>query len=396
MAVSLCTKPVATIFVTLMLGWLMPLSAALAAPDQDPYAPLAPNAPEIERLVRDARLGKPGAEATLLVWLEEHPHAAAADRILGYGVLCDIFGARGFNAQRVAVCEARVAAGATDRGLALHQAVANVPPVRAIGSARVALTRNQWGGTSVPINVNDVTVPWLVDTGAEVSVLSQSTADRLRPRLLRRSITVGSTTSPVTGELAVLDLLRIGKAAVENVPVLILPDELLGAGAGEAIPAILGLPALNAFRRVAWLDQGSMLALGEEAPQVTNTDYGIFWHENGIGIPFETAAGVMGAHFDSGANITSLREPFLALMSPDELANVKDREFRIAGAGGVVVQRGKEFASVRLEVGGATITLLEVGLESGSDADAPRAGMDVVYPTKLFVLDFEHMTMRAE
>lgn len=388
-------KTLATVLAASVVACLTP-SAAIAASEQDPYAPLAPNRPEIERLVRDARFGEPGADAALLAWLEEHPDAGAAERILGYGVLCDIYGARSVNTQRATVCEARHAAGAPDRGLPMHQVLAKVPPVRTIGSARLALIHNRWGGTSVPVTANGETLPWFVDTGAEVTVLSRSTADKVRPRLLGQSVTVGSSTSTVSGELAVIDHLRIGEAAVENVPVLILPDKLLGVSTGEAIPAILGLPVLNAFRRIAWLDHGSTLALGEEAPPVENANHRIYWHKDGIGIPLRTAAGVMGALFDSGANVTSLREPFLALMSPDELANAEEREFRTAGAGGVLVQRGREFASVRLVVGGVPITLTKIGIEAGSEEDAARAGMDLVYAVELFVLDFEHMTMRAE
>jgi hypothetical protein len=371
-------------------------AAAGSAQAPDPYQPLAPNAPEIQRLVYNAKFGAAGADAALLAWLEGHPEAPAGERILGYGVLCDIYGARSFNVQRSRVCSARVDAGATDRGLTLHQALENEPPIRTIGSTRLAVTRNRWGGTSLPITVNGKVVPWFVDTGAEISVLSRSAADMLRPRSLGQSVIVGSSTSPVNGEIAVLDLLRIGDAAVENVPVLILPDELLGASTGEAIPAILGLPVLNAFRRMAWLDHGSTLALGEQAPAVAGAAHRIYWHEDGIGIALETEVGIRGAHFDSGANVTSLREPFLALMSPDDLVNSTEREFRIAGAGGVVVQRGREFPTVLVRVGGASITLTNVGLEAGVDKDAARVGMDLVYATKLFVLDFEHMTMRAE
>lgn len=278
----------------------------------------------------------------------------------------------------------------------MSQAIADVPPIRASGSARLELERNRWGGTSVPVTVNGVTLPWFADTGAEVTVLSSSAANKLHPRLLGRTINVGTSTAGTQGELAVVDLLRIGGATVENVPVLILPDANLGASAGEAIPAILGLPVLVAFGRVAWLDNGTILALGGKAPPVTDASHRIYWHDDGVGIPLRTAAGVMGAHFDSGANLTSLGQSFLGLLSAEELADVEEREVHTAGAGGTIVQHEKQLASVGLDVGGASVELNHVGLDAGSRSDAGRAGMDLVFPTSLFVLDFVHMAMRAE
>jgi hypothetical protein len=369
--------------------------AAAPAPEPDPYAPPAAGAPEIQRLVRDARFGEPGADAALLAWLDAHPAAPAATRILGYGVLCNIYGVRSFNAQRAAVCAAEQKAGGTDLDLTMSEGVAGVPSIRAIGSARIALSRNSWGGTSVPVTANGVTVPWFVDTGAEVTVLSRGVANRLHPRPLGRTVTVGTTTADAKGELAVIDLLRIGDAAVENVPVLILPDDNLSVGSGEVIPAILGLPVLDAFGRAAWLDHGATLALGEEAPPVKDAAHRIYWHNDGVGIPLETPLGVMGAHFDSGANVTSLRPPFLALLPAKELENAQMHEVHTGGAGGMVVRHEKQLAALRLNVGGAPIELANVGIEE-SGADAGRAGMDLVFPAKLFVLDFAHMTMRVE
>jgi predicted aspartyl protease len=375
---------------------LLSSPAAAAAPVADPYAPLAPGSPAVAQLVRDAEFGLPGADGALGRWLDGHPEGPAADRRLGQHVLCNIYGARTLNLLRAQACAAERAAGGTDEDLAVSAALRDVPPVRAIGSTSVKLTKNFWGVTSASVTVNGIALPWFVDTGAEISVLSKSAADRVHPRYLGRSISSATSTADVKGELAVIDVLRIGDAWAENVPVLVLPDSNLSIGGGPLIQAILGLQVFNAFRRMAWLDHGTILALGETAPPVTNPKYRLYWHEDGVGLPLATAAGTMGAHFDSGANRTDLRPPFVPLLSRAEQAAAVERELRTGGAGGIVTRREKHFPSVSVTIGGTPLTLQNVAVDSRTDADAARVGMDTVFPTRLFVLDFEHMTFRVE
>jgi len=198
--------------------------------------------------------------------------------------------------------------------------------------------------------VNGVTSAWFADTGAEIATITRSLADRMKVRRVSNRIRVGTTTADVFGEVGMIDLLQIGSASVENVPVLILPDEQLKVGNVQQIDGILGLPVFVAFGRIAWVDGGRSLALGEEAPKARAGSPKIYWHEEGLGVPVSTARGTMGAHLDTGANSTSWRQEGTALVDPSDLARATKEIARIGGAGGVVEvkQQRLPFLDIRL------------------------------------------------
>src|SRR5262249_4814864 len=150
--------------------------------------------------------------------------------------------------------------GDDDQGMA--EALADQPPIRAIGAARVPLSWNAFGSQSVDVTANGVTSSWFADTGAEITVVTASLAERMGIHPIAERIRVGTTTSDVFGKVGLIGRLKIGSALVENVPVLILPDAQLKVGNVHQIDGILGLQVFVAFGRMAWVDAGRTLALG--------------------------------------------------------------------------------------------------------------------------------------
>lgn len=359
----------------------------------NPYGAVAVQAIRGDALVRDAVLGKPGAAQALDAWLAANPNIRVKQRHTAYTVLCNVYGVRGWNAARPRVCAAAgdpKIRGDDDKGIAA--ALADTPPMRAIGATRIALSWNATGTQDIAALANGVTLPWLVDTGAEISVLSESSAHWLDPRYVPGTFSVGTTTDPVRGRVAVIDVLQIGTATVENVPVLVLPDKMLSAGLGSVIPAILGLPVLSAFRRVAWVGHGKYLTLGEVSPAAAQ-EHHIYWADEGPGLPVRTSHGTLGAFLDTGANNSLLRPAGLAALSSAERGASVERTVVIGGAGGKISSRQKEYRSWSFNLAGANVRLQNLSMDSRADAGAARMGMDLLRQFEIFVLDFEHMRL---
>src|ERR1700761_6443926 len=162
-----------------------PIALALALTAlsaEDPYGP-APADP-VSVLVRAGQFGEPGADAGLSAWLAAHPNAPSIDRLRVVHELCRDLAVRSAHAAAARACSASRDLGGADRQNALNSAgLADVPPVRAIGSVRVALKANGLGSRDATITVAGVSAPWLMDTGAEISVVSQSLATRIGVRL---------------------------------------------------------------------------------------------------------------------------------------------------------------------------------------------------------------------
>ena len=347
-------------------------------------------------MLRAALFGESDADAAIAAWLEAHPDAPRIDRQLLYDRLCSDDGVRSAHAAAAKACAAATALGADDAQDAASSArLSEVPPIRTIGSTRVPLLVNGLGSRDAVVTVNGTSARWIMDTGAEISVVSTSLAKRIGVRLLDGKIAVGSTTGEVQGGLGVIDLLRIGDAAVENVPVLVLPDAQLKIGDLPQIEAILGLPVFVAFRRAAWLDGGTTLALGELAPPAAKDTARLYWHEEGIGIPVSTARGTRGAHLDTGANASYLRAPAHALLDPATEASGSVHAGKVGGAGGVIDTKQKVYPRIAFTVAGVPMTLTQVSIEEESQEGAARLGDDVVRALSSLVLDFEHMRVGA-
>jgi len=379
----------------------LPLLLAASAPSllpplPDPYA--APPEGTVQILLRHSQFGAPGADDAIRRWLAANPGAPKGDRAAMWHRLCSDYGVQGAYHLAFQACSSEAAVapqGEADDDVAMARALQGVPPVRAIGSASVPLTPNKLGSRSASVTVNGFALPWFIDSGAEVSVVSQSVAERIAVRLLPGSVRVGTTTAPVSGRMAVVDRLSIGDAEIENLPVLVLPDAQLTIADLPTIPAILGLPALVAFHRVAWLNGGETLALGNAAPPVPADAARLYWHEEGVGVPVSTPRGTRGAHFDSGANASYLRAAGRTLLTRAQARSAAPHDRRIGGAGGMVNSRHDVLPRLTLRIAGAPITLTDVSIVDQDKEGAARIGDDAIARLSALTLDFDQMRVAA-
>ena len=380
-----------------MIPMIALLLAQTALPQPDPYA-AAPPSGTAERLAYDAERGGAAEDAAIDAWLAAHPDAPSASRAMLFHRLCNDYGVIAGGGKRVAACtEANRLApdgeDASDEKIA--EAFRIAPPIRGHGGATVPTIANPLGSKSANVTVNGVTLPWFMDTGAEISVVTESNAAKLGIRILPGSSDVGtSTTNRVTGKMGLIDKAVIGGATIENLPVLILPDAMLQLGKDYTIPAILGLPAFAALGRIAWLDGGARLALGSAAPLPKGRTVRVYWHEDGLGIPIATPLGTVGAQFDSGADSTALRRPGLSLLTSDQLASATQRDATIGGAGGFVTTKVRVLPRLDYSVDGVPLTALKLNIEE-NDSGAARIGSDMIVQLKLLTIDFASMTLQA-
>lgn len=94
------------------------------------------------------------------------------------------------------------------------------------GPAKLKTERNPINSLNAQLTVNGVTGPWLLDTGANVSVVSKSFAKKIGLELLPGS---AQTQAGLTGienpmRIGVLHTLRFGGATLHNVVLLVLDD----------------------------------------------------------------------------------------------------------------------------------------------------------------------------
>jgi len=267
------------------------------------------------------------------------------------------------------------------------------------GAVTLKTERNPLNSLNVELTVNGVPGPWLIDTGANISVVSKTFADRLGLQLLPG---VAETQAGLTGienplRVALVPTLEIGGATLHNVAVMVLDDANLHVGSGDGayqIRAILGYPVLQALGTITFRHEGVFEAGGN--PPAAGTPARMYMD---LFIPL-VASTVEGKDllfsFDTGAADTNLSVLYYERFR-GESKTWKQKNFAIAGAGGVVKRNLYVQPEVTLGIGDKKVTLKSVSIyttKSGTTHDDlyGNLGQDVVENFESFTLDFRAMT----
>lgn len=381
-----------TRFACLSFALSLLAAPAFAAQTPDFFAPRA-GLDADTALYFDAWSGRADVVERLRARLRETPAPAnAAD---GWSFLCNFEYHAAQYAKAIPDCEKAIALnpdGGDANTLAIVKLVADQPPPRAYGSARVPVTR----GVHVPVKAGGYDGTAIADTGAQVSVMMQSVAKAANVKMMGASKEVGSTTATVSGQIGLIPEVRLGDAVVKNIPVLVLPDAQLTISDGKksvSLPFILSLYALADFGRIAWMDHDKWLTLGSAAPASFPGAVPMIWHPAGIAVPLDGPGGRRAAQFDSGADVSYLYEDAVPLVSDAERATIIKTKRKIGGVGGVVTEEIRRFPTVAFTLAGQPLVLKDADIAKEPETgEAARLGEDVLQTYSAVVFDFGAMT----
>ena len=274
-------------------------------------------------------------------------------------------------------------------------------PAQAIswhGPVKLKMSNNPIGSRDAEIVVNRVRAPWLLDTGANQSVVSRTFAKRLGVTPLPGAAPVGSG---VTGrqssvQAAVLPTMQVGGATLTNVVLLVIDDESLRIGSGRhayQLNAILGYPVLKALGVITFT-RDEFLA-GETAGA---NGRGMRMYMRGLtpAIEGELDGRPLLFTFDTGASSTDLSVRYYETFRA-QTGSWKAETMESGGAGGS--SRNERFIQPRLvmTMGTSTVTLKDVPIfpvrmNSAIDVLFGNLGQDFVEGFESVSLNFSTMT----
>jgi predicted aspartyl protease len=282
---------------------------------------------------------------------------------------------------------------------ALARILAHAPPqtVAWNGLLRLPTSKNAIGSLVSTLEANGVHEEWLLDTGANQSVVSRSFAARLGLATLAGSASTGSgiTGRKSTLQAAILPDLQLGGATIRSTAVIVLDDQNLRVGSPTQpyqIHAILGFPALKALGSISFTHDGLFLAA-----EPKDAAAGVKMFMRGLTPAIE--CDVQGEHllftFDTGASSTDLSVRYYEQFRRQAGA-WRTQTVESGGAGGSVQRTMFIQPSVNLRVGDAVVTLKDVPIFStrmnaGIDVLFGNLGQDFVADVERFTLDFVNM-----
>ena len=267
------------------------------------------------------------------------------------------------------------------------------------GPTRLKTERDAIGTWVTELTVNGVREKWLLDTGANLSVVSRSFANRLRLQPLPG---FGQTMSGLTGienplQIAIVPVLQIGGATLRNVVVLILDDGNLKIklpNRSYQINGLIGYPVFQAMGVITFFHNGFFEAGSPAHGSTTGTQMYMRFLQpviecrtQGLDLPFP---------FDSGADGTFLSIRYYEQFR-DKSGNWKPGENAMGGGGGTVRRKVYLVPQLDLQVGTRVATIHNIPvfpIPIGADRDElyGNLGQDFVARFESFTLDFSAMT----
>ena len=254
----------------------------------------------------------------------------------------------------------------------------------------------------LPISINGVRATYWFDTGADVSVMSESEAKRFGLRVLAVPIRLGGLTGAQTdSRVAVAEELSIGSIQLRHVTFLVLPDDqppFNQSRPGEG--GLVGIPVLLALQRFAW-GPDSRFAVSSKASNqgVPHADLCFDGHHPVVRIQFENRS--LTFTLDTGATNTDLYPPFAAAFPGFIRAANKTDSYKMEGVGGARNMEAAILSAVHFDIGTFPVVLSSSGVlltptTENSKFFYGNLGIDLLQQAHTRTFDFKAMTLTLQ
>jgi predicted aspartyl protease len=272
-------------------------------------------------------------------------------------------------------------------------------PVQTITSSGEFTIVGKWdsiGLFQVPLTAGAYSGSWIVDSGANLSVISQSVAKRIGIEVSGSAGTAGgSSGGAISVHVGIIPELRLGSAILQNVPVLVAADsDLTFPKVDYQIEGSLGLPELAALGRFTVNQDGRIrFGGGSETPGGTRDPHNFFLEKFAPLITADFGLGDQLFTIDTGAVGTILSADFYHESRPMNSAELVELE--LVGAGGTLVAPAYRVRDVSTKLGGscAKLETVQVLTQSTGLADEfyGNIGQSALSSFASFTLDFNAM-----
>jgi hypothetical protein len=257
---------------------------------------------------------------------------------------------------------------------------------------------NKHNSIEIPLKVNGKSADFILDTGASLSVISESGARTL-------GVTIHDDTfsmSDITGKRLACHAgtaaeLAAGGFRLRNVPFCVLPDSQPGftADPGSA-PAILGLPVLMAFGTLRW-DAAGNFEVGFASRRARLQDANLCFDGSSLLLEATVARRKLSFALDTGNPTTML----FSSWGEAGGATGARAPHHFQGLGEAVQIEAVDLGQMRFLVGGKELVLKSVPMlaepiEAECTNCSGNAGMDLLGQARRVTVDFGAMRLFVE
>lgn len=267
----------------------------------------------------------------------------------------------------------------------------------------VVITRDPLGDIDVPLEVAGHKEQWIFDSGANITTIPLSTANRLGITLSKGTAETqgGATGTEVPLHIAIVPEIHFGSAVIRNAVALVMDDKALDIQLGNKqhyqITGILGYPVMSELGALTF--SGSTLTVVPESTIASPARCTPIFVEELTPL---LAAGVAGHElvfsFDSGASSGSLTTKYLHRF-PQQFSSLEKIKGTGAGAGGIKFFDVYQLPELHLQLGSASATMHNITVNTtplGSgllDQLYGNLGQGLVSQFLSYTIDFAQMRL---
>jgi predicted aspartyl protease len=343
---------------------------------------------------------RPAAERELRIVLRKMPHSDSS--YVARGALVKMYFRDGQYRKALRQADHAIAERpAAEDMKAVHSVLSKLAqfPDLAIAGSRPATLRSEVidGNLFIPVTANGVAGSYLVDSGANISIMSESEARRLGLKVAETASKMAdiSGTATIMRITEVKDLL-IGRTHLKHVAFAIYPDANQPfVDLPEAHKGVLGISVLLALRSFRMGKGNCFDILPGPAPASAKV----------LPLAFDgmlpvAQMGLAGKKLcytlDTGANVTVLG-PVFAAAYPELMGSGIRQEHKLTGLAGSTPQESLKLPSLRFLLGNevrlAPATVLLKTTMTASEWAAGNLGFDLIAQTLPMIIDFRAMQL---
>lgn len=269
------------------------------------------------------------------------------------------------------------------------------------GDLKVQGTRDKAKLLNLAVEINRQTMDFVFDTGANLSTMTISTANKLGLKIIESKVSVGSSSdNKVNSKLAVAPVLKIGRTTFYNVVFLVLEDKALYFPQVDyQIHGIIGFPVMEALGNVTVTRRDEISA--KEKSTETKGESNMCLEDLQ-----PLVAGIINHKkmiftFDSGAVTSTFYPPFFKANRSQILKFAKPRKIKLGGAGGAKEVTAYFLNNLTLTIAGKTARLTKAEIITEPVNDESRdfygnLGQDLIKQFERMTLDFRAMKLIFE
>ncbi|MFT3823252.1 MAG: pepsin/retropepsin-like aspartic protease family protein [Chitinophagaceae bacterium] len=284
----------------------------------------------------------------------------------------------------------------------IWKSLQNVAPQQAIvdNDTHIAGKRDMARLLNIPVQFGDSTFQFVFDTGANISVVSETYAGKSNMELLHSRFKVRAITGlEVMADLALAKSLKIGSITLSNVVFMVFPDSALSFLNGiYKINGIIGFPVIEQLQEVR-IAKGDTLTIPREAVKKDIGNFGI----DGLAPVLNTiiAGDTLAFTFDTGAQTTVLNQPYYRKYKAAITQNGTAFQLKEGGAGGTNNTTAYRLPSITFDIHGQPVTIKNVAVKTTHAGTTDNfyfgnLGQDVMTQFKEMVINFKYMYVLFE